>query len=276
MRSGRSRTRTRTARSSSGTTSSQPGCGCTPPIARKIPTTTQLTRNVIAAAIEVESGMTSGGNEIRRIVGPLDTSDGSVALTASTRKVLSTIPISRYSGYRWIPSLKTPREDDPEDGEVRHRLRERPDVPEHRACVFQLELGTREHLHDPSVVRESLAERQRRTEVAARRSGSDDAAASSVRLGRRLLGDEAHDATPAPFRAGPATSRVVRGLPARGSRRPFNRRPDRGRRMAPSGPGSVGRVRARGSRCSHARPRVAPRRSGARARTPASAPSAPA
>ncbi len=55
----------------------------------------QLARNVIAAASDVATGMTSGGNEMRLIVGPLDTNEGSVALTASIRNVLSTIPISR-------------------------------------------------------------------------------------------------------------------------------------------------------------------------------------
>ncbi len=65
---------------------------------RKTPTTRQLARNVIAATRVVETGTTSGGKAMRLIVGPFDTIEGSVAVTASIWNVLRTIPISRYSG----------------------------------------------------------------------------------------------------------------------------------------------------------------------------------
>ena len=62
---------------------------------RNSATATQLARNVIAVASEDASGITSGGNAMRRIVGPLETIDGSVAVTASAMNVYRTMPISR-------------------------------------------------------------------------------------------------------------------------------------------------------------------------------------
>ena len=41
----------------------------------------------VADASELASGITSGGKESRRSVGPLDTIDGSAAVTASATKV---------------------------------------------------------------------------------------------------------------------------------------------------------------------------------------------
>jgi hypothetical protein len=64
----------------------------------KITTTTRLIANDINAVTVVATGITIGGNEIRRRIVPRETIEGSVAVTASARNVQRTMPRIRYSG----------------------------------------------------------------------------------------------------------------------------------------------------------------------------------
>src|SRR5205814_9821038 len=57
------------------------------------------------------------------------------------------------------PELEETAEDHPQDGEVRERLEDRPDVAERRARVLELELDAGAHPGDPDVVRESAMPR---------------------------------------------------------------------------------------------------------------------
>ena len=58
------------------------------------------------------------------------------------------------------PRLEELAEDDPQDREVDERLGERPEVPEYRPRVLQLELGARENADDAQPVRELRTERR--------------------------------------------------------------------------------------------------------------------